>query len=200
MKREEICELHNIVSHENFASILKYGILSHHRAARIPHHSIAMPEIQAKRSNVTVPGGRPLHEYANLYINARNKMMYKIRSRVGCGGICVLRVDHRVLDLPKVVIADQNASSGYVFFRPSPVGLQYLSSERIYSQSWKHPEDQIDEWRHGAEMCAEVLVPDLVPQEFLTGVYVSSAQARESLAAHAEIPFDISVNGHLFFQ
>lgn len=66
MKREELEELHYITPISNVPSICKRGILSHHGAARIQHQSIAMAEIQDRRAKVTVPGGRRLHEYANL--------------------------------------------------------------------------------------------------------------------------------------
>jgi hypothetical protein len=133
-----------------------------------------MEEIQERRAKVVVPGGRPLHEYANLYINARNKMMYKRRCHDGCEGLCVVRIDTAVLDLPGVIIADKNASSDYVAFRTAPRGLRFIDSERVFAQSWNH-DDPIEKLRHGSEMCAEVLVPDKVLPRFIQGLYVPNA-------------------------
>jgi hypothetical protein len=62
------------------------------------HRSVAMAQIQDRTRLIRVPGGRPLHEYANLYICARNPMMFKRRS--DHGALCVLRVSTAVLDLP----------------------------------------------------------------------------------------------------
>jgi hypothetical protein len=124
MTRDDLTELHNINHLENLPSILQRGILSHARAARVKHQSVAMEVIQTRRSQVRVPGGRRLHEYANLYINARNKMMYKVKG--GHKDLCVLRISSGVLDLPEVVIADQNASSAYVRFAPAPAGLALI--------------------------------------------------------------------------
>jgi hypothetical protein len=39
-----------------------------------------MPEIQRRRAGRVVPGGRSLHEYVNLYICARNPMLYLRRA------------------------------------------------------------------------------------------------------------------------
>lgn len=75
MDRAKLRELHCITPIANIPSVLTAGILSHRRAAAVSHESVADPEIQARRARVRVPGGRPLHEYANLYITARNPMM-----------------------------------------------------------------------------------------------------------------------------
>jgi hypothetical protein len=98
----------------NIPSVLKNGILSHERAAKLSHVSVAMAEIQERRDVKQVPGGQKLHQYANLYFHARNPMMYK---RLGqAADLCVLRVSCDVLGLPGVVLCDQNASSDYVRF------------------------------------------------------------------------------------
>src|SRR5205823_1165758 len=56
----------------NVPSILEHGILSHRLADRVEHESVAMPEIQMRRRTKQVPGGRPLHDYVNLYFNVQN--------------------------------------------------------------------------------------------------------------------------------
>src|SRR2546425_4346574 len=76
VRSEELLELHYITPMENVPSILAQGILSHRRAGKLRHQSIAMPEVQARRAGRIVPGGRPLHDYVNLYICARNPMLY----------------------------------------------------------------------------------------------------------------------------
>ncbi len=67
MKRKELDELHYITPIANAPGICKNGILSSRRAGKLPHQSVAMQEVQDLRAKVVVPGGRPLHEYANLY-------------------------------------------------------------------------------------------------------------------------------------
>ena len=89
MTRDELPELHVITVANNVPSILRHGILSHNRVSRLAHESIAMPEIQDRRRNKRIPGGRALHEYANLYINGRNKMMSKVQHTRGVADLIV---------------------------------------------------------------------------------------------------------------
>jgi len=113
--------------------------------------------------------------------------------------ICVLRVSADVVDLPNVVITNSNAGSRYVRFSPAPSGLAIVDRERTFSRNWKHPEDQIDEWRHSAQKCAEVLVPDVVPVRYVTGAFASSGLGEQRLLELApDLP--ITINGDLFFQ
>ncbi len=173
MKRSELTELHHIAAISNVPPILRFGILSHVLAERVQHESLAMPEIQARRAKVVIPGGRPLHRYVNLYMNARNKMMFKVKSQRGHLDICVLRVSTEVLDLPKVVVSDRNASSKYVRFGPSPGGIAAIDRNTVFAEWWIHPDDQIATWKHASAMCAEVLVPDRVEPKFVFGAHVS---------------------------
>lgn len=78
MERHEVAELHYITPIENLDSILGRGILSHNRAARLEHRSVALESVQDIRRGKSVPGGSTLHSYANLYFHARNPMMYRL--------------------------------------------------------------------------------------------------------------------------
>jgi hypothetical protein len=123
--------------------------------------------VQELRAKVRIPGGRPLHEYANLYICARNPMMYVRRALHET--TCVLRISTDVLDLPKVVVTDQNAASNYCRFMPSPSGLALVDGAMVFADDWRHPANPAAYYRHRSVKCAEVLVPDAVPPEYLLG-------------------------------
>jgi len=77
-----IKELHNIMPIANIPFVMEHGILSHNLRERlkIPNHSVALEEVQELRARKVVPGGRPLHDYANLYFDAHNPMLSRIRS------------------------------------------------------------------------------------------------------------------------
>jgi len=175
MKRADVKELHYITAIGNVSSILKHGILSHTLAAQLTHDSVAMPEIQAIRQNKQIPGARRLHEYANLYFDAHNAMLSRVRGHNST--ICVLRVNPGVLDLPGVIVTDRNAASSWVSFLPVEDGLKAIDRVRLFARSWKHPEDMYDEMNHKSEKCSEVLVPDQVDVQFLLGAYVANQQA-----------------------
>ena len=172
MTPAEIQELYYLTPISNLASIFSRGILSHNRAAKLRNSvSIADPDVQQIRSTKVVPCGRPLWDYANLYINVRNPMMFRRRFEQ----VCVVSVDRAVVDLPDVVVTDRNAASGGVRFAASPNGLSIVDKDLTFAMSWKHPEDERREWDHKARMCAEVLVPDLVDLRHILGVYVPNA-------------------------
>jgi hypothetical protein len=133
MRKEEIDELHYITPIDNVDSILANGILSHRLAERVSHRSVAMQEVQDRRKNKVVPGGRKLHEYANTYFNARNAMLYLRKD--DHAELCILRISTAVFDLDGVIVTDRNAASS-ARFSPVSTGLEricdlprYLSSE-----------------------------------------------------------------------
>ena len=197
VNREDLDELHYISPVANLQSILAHGILSHRRAKRMSPQSIAKAEVQEKRAAVKVPGGQRLHEYANLYICARNPMLYLRRSRHQ--ELCVLRIDPAVLDVPGTIVTDQNAASGHALFVEAPGGLRFVDKSKTFAEFWTHQGDQIAEWRHKSMKCAEVLVPDSVSANFIMGAYVSCEASRDQIAVNAPgLPAE--VNRHLFFR
>lgn len=196
MNREDVTELHYIAPIANVASILKYGLLSHNQAEKVLHRSVAMPEIQDMRTRKVVPGGRPLHDYVNLYFHARNPMLYKRQAEHQT--LCVLRISAAVLDLPNVVITDGNAASQYTAFWPSPNGLQHLNGEDVYAKWWTD-ENEIVKWEKTRKKCAEVLVPDQIRANCILGAYVSCEQAKAALAT-VGFGLPIAIDAQLFFQ
>ena len=169
MERRDLDELHSIQPIANVPSILERGILSHNRARRVEHIDVAAPEVQDRRAEVVVPGGRRLHDYANLYFDARNPMMSRRRARHA--ELCVLRVSCDVLDLPGVVVTDGNASSGYIRFGAAADGLEFIDRELVFATWWTDA-DPFEQMRKKSARCAEVLVPHNVPAEYIMGAYV----------------------------
>ncbi|OFW59097.1 MAG: hypothetical protein A2133_12175 [Actinobacteria bacterium RBG_16_64_13] len=195
MNRENLRELHFITPVANVPSILERGILCHAMAERVPHDSAAMAEIQARRARKRVPGGRPLHEYANLYFTARNPMLFKRSDHRE--QLCVLGVSPAILDLPGVVITDANASSDYVRFAASPAGLAIVDAGRTFAKWWTHP-DKIEYLRRKSAKCAEVLVPECVGPHHLVRAYVCSDDARVAFEALGT-GLPVAVDANLFF-
>lgn len=193
LQRSDVSELHCIVPMTNVLSIIERGILSHQRASEVPHASVAMESVQQIRSSKHVPIGRPLHQYANLYIDARNVMMY-VRKE-GHLDLCVLRVGSDVLDIPGVVIADGNAAHGMTRFGPSPQGLGMIDREKVFADWWSGSSEE------KRIRCAEVLVPDSVPPEYLEGAYVSCEEARQQFEGlhWTERRLDATINEYLFY-
>jgi hypothetical protein len=165
MERHELQELHYIAPICNIASILQRGLLSHARAAKLAHSSVAMQVIQDRRSQIVVPAGRKLHEYVNLYICARNPMLFKLSDQRE--QLCILSVSPNVLDVDGAVITDGNASGDYVRFAAAPGGLAIVNRELTFATYWTDT-DPIQYYRKKSAKCAEVLVPDRVEPQYLS--------------------------------
>lgn len=193
---QRVNELHCIMPIGNVPSVMQHGILSHERASKLEHHSVALQAIQDKRDGRHVPGGLKLHQYANLYFHARNPMMYKRKN--DSPNLCVLRVTTDVLGLPGTVITDQNAASDYVRFL-APAHWQALDFDDIFSMDWRHPDDPIAYFRHKARMCAEVLVQNQVESRFIIGAYVADPAAEQKLLKEG-FNLPVSKNAVLFFK
>lgn len=195
MIRDRLPELHFITPIANVRSILELGILAHTHAERFQHQSIAMHEVQGRRASVAVPGtGKKLHDFANLYICARNPMLYKRRYQE----VCVLAVSTDVLDIPGVIVTDSNAASYYVSFRPAIAGLSHVDHELTFAEDWTDS-DQIHYWRKKAAKCAEVVVPNLVEPRYVLHAYVASADLKQQMDA-LDTRLTVRVDKHLFFR
>src|SRR5581483_7310199 len=79
MRREERNEPQYIAPIGTVPSIPSRGSLSHKLADQLPHESVALQEVQDRRTHQRVPGpgDRTLHDYANVSLSARNPLRYK---------------------------------------------------------------------------------------------------------------------------
>ena len=196
MNRADVIELHYITAITNVPSMLQHGILSHNRAQQLPHISVAMAEIQDRRREKQIPGAGHLHDYVNLYFDAHNPMLSVRRTRND--EICVLRISSDVLDLGNVIVTDMNAARDAVRFYDVASGLAALDREKLFATFWLHQDDPIEEDRHKALKCAEVLVPDSVAPQRIRGAYVANSIALGALQA-LNLGLQVNVNVGMFF-
>jgi hypothetical protein len=196
MDRDEVKEFHFITPISNLGSILMHGILSHDRAAQLEHLSVALETVQDRRHVKPVPGGLSLHSYANLYFDARNPMMSRLRDRAD---LVVVRVSPAVLDIPDAVVSDGNAAAAGTRFYPSPEGLRHLDSGLVFAHYWTDP----DYWQMKEKKrvrCAEILVPNLIPSTYINGCYVDTEEkSRECLGLFEDLP-TADVRREIYFK
>jgi ssDNA thymidine ADP-ribosyltransferase, DarT len=200
MERNEVSELHFITAIANLDSILRLGIVSHDRAARIQHTSCANEDVQDRRRGKRVPNGERLHSYANLYFHARNPMMYTLRKN-GRDDLVVVRVSQAVLDIPETVITDGNAASDGTRFYPSPEGLASLDSSLIFAKYWTEWTGEnywpVQEKKRARN--AEVLVPEVVGSDYIEGCYVDTGEKRLYCRSLDRLP-SVTMRGEIFFR
>lgn len=200
MDRDEVKELHFITPIGNLGSILQRGILSHNRAVRIRHRSVASEDVQDRRKRKRVPGGKRLHDYANLYFHARNAMMSYLLYHPSQGhkDLIVLRVSPEVLDLPDTVVTDGNSANGDTRFYPSPEGLRYLNAKLIFAKRWTDENGWPDQEAKRMRM-AEVLVPNLVPCRYIRSCFVDTSEKRRECMEYEALP-SVIFSREVFFR
>ena len=187
--------LYNIQAIENIPSIMRRGLLSNEKAARIAHTSIAMNEVQERRDKIRVPNGLELHQYVNVYFDPHNPMLSARRNQNN--DICILKIDCGILDMPDVVVSDRNASSDYASFYSPRIGMEEIDFNLVYARYWTD-EDYYAQMEKKSTKCAEVLVPYMIPYE-----YVICAAVIDKNVAHKleDVGFDkkIEIVPRVFF-
>lgn len=188
--------LYNLTVLDNIPSIIQNGILCYNTAEQIPHTSIALESVQARRESVIIPGGRQLHDYANAYFTYHNPMLYRIKDQAD--NLCILAVSAAVLDICDCIVSDRNAATDLVRFYSAEDGINRLDYEKIYAKYWN--EGSYFEQRNSkAIKCAEVLVPDCIPYDYVVSACVASNEAAEKLR---ECCFDreVIVKSSVFYR
>lgn len=189
---------YNITPCLNIPSIMIDGILSFNNVLKMKHKSIALEDVQDRRAKVIIPNGRALHDYANVYFDARNPMMYKRRNIVN--SLCILVISPKILELSKVVISDRNASSYYTLFGPPEQMIcnNFLKYDIIYARNWNDDNPNIKYIKKSIK-CAEILVPDIIPYGYIIGMYVVNDLCKNEII---DMGFDkkIIINADIFFR
>lgn len=164
---------------ENISSVIANGILSYDAAIALPHASAAMNEVQTRRDAIIIPGTHSrLHSFANLYFTNNNPMMYKRKDQAD--SLCLLAVDYRVMDIPGVIVTDQNAAARLVRFMDPEEGLRAIDFEKVFAQYWVH-KDEYETYQHKRIKCAEILVPHDVPYQYILGAFVVNESVRKRM-------------------
>ena len=187
---------YNIMPIENIPSVIENGILSYYKAKSYKHTSVALEGVQDRRERVKIPNGGKLHSYDNLYFSCRNPMMY-IR-RDSAENLCVLAVNTSVLNIDGCILSDQNASTDLVKFYTPENGLNHIDFDLVFAQYW-NVGDYYEQHRRKAIKCAEILIPDQIPYDFIIGAYVLNKESKQKMLNYG---FDkrILVNAIPFFR
>jgi O-acetyl-ADP-ribose deacetylase (regulator of RNase III) len=198
-RRAEIKGLFYITHVENVPSILKHGILSHGQieAQNVPFTAIYDAAIVSNRKAKPTPDRASLWEYANLYFQPRNPMMYRVVCERRRTDVAVVGVKPDVLQLPHVLITDGNAASGPTRFFNVSDGLEVIEGQ------WR--DIQAEYWNNlngsKRKIMAECLVPERITPDHVHTIFVADHESQERLKRLIGFPsVDVVPEPNIFFQ
>lgn len=187
--------LYSIMPIENIPSIIKHGILSHELACKYNHKSVALEDVQNKRE-IKIINARKLHSYANLYFDSHNPMLSKLRDLNE--SICILAIKPEIMNTSGTIVTDRNAASNIVQFVDTVEMTKVLNFDKIYMKYWTNDENPYVVNENKQIKCAEVLIPDCVPFDFIIGAITYNNPVKDKLL---ELGFNktIQVDDKRFF-
>ena len=182
--RRRWTQLYYITHVDNVASILNEGILSHGEILRrgLSYTPVYNRAIVDRRSAITTPAGRSLWDYANVYLQPRNPMLFTVARSIPLDQVTVLGVQRgSTYYSPDAFITDGNAASDATKFYPiAQRGRAFAELKSVGGaggglEYWK-PEDGSKR-----KIMAEVLVPTRIPEESILDIYVANNDVRSNL-------------------
>jgi len=199
MKASDIRYLYYITHVDNVPSILRRGLLSHAEVERqgVKFTPIYDESIVSRRKERLTPEGRSLWDYANLYFQARNPMMYRVIREKKKESLAVVAFRREVMETGGVIITDGNATNSPTQFFDSAEGTKVLSTNwKTIQNDWWSKDDGSKR-----RIMAECLVPGQVGPEHIGAVYVPNSEAKQRLDRElADTKVPVIPEPRLFFQ
>jgi O-acetyl-ADP-ribose deacetylase (regulator of RNase III) len=190
VRKTGIEALYYIVHIDNLASILELGILSHRQIEDqgVEHWTIYNSEVIDRRSNRVVIEDKTLWDFANLYLQPRNAMLYSVINKVGVNSIAIISVNKEVLKIAGAFITTGNAAGNESAIVPVSEAKPILSQIRKeIDKDWWNKDDGSKR-----KIMAECLVPNFIPPSYIQSIYVANSRVKEK--AESKIP---NFNGNL---
>ncbi len=194
--------LYYITHINNVDSILKNGILCHREIESTGMNFTPIYDvgIVSNRQHRSVDGSRVLWDFANLYFQPRNAMLYRVlREKNNINDIAILFVSLDILERDDIYITNGNAASPSSEFFPGNQRRNILNKIR----------NQIDnEWWNDNDgskrkMMAECLVPGRIDPKYIRNIYVGSEKTQSSLISKLKDlspKMQVLVNYEMFFS
>lgn len=199
MKSMRVRGLYYITHIDNLPSILQRGILSHQcvQDEGIQFTPIYDKQIIANRGNATTPDGRSLWNFANVYFQARNPMLYRVLIENSVDEIVVVAVRPDILNTMGMFITTGNAASPLSEILPAPAGMKRLGKIlKVTEKVWWKIEDGSKR-----EIMAECLIPTMISPDYIQAIYVAdhnTAQKIQSSPYRGHLPLIPEPN--MFFR
>jgi hypothetical protein len=191
-------EFYYITPIENLSSIMKQGILSHTtiQQKEIQHGHAYDSDVVNLRRTKKIGGNLSLWNFANLYFQARNPMLYRIFLPPVGEKIVVLGIKKDVINLPGVHVSDGNAANFETkFFTGSDIGKRLPKIIKdVDLEYWK----RVDGTKR--TIMAECLIPDSIPPRYIEEVFVPNEESAEEVKKEIDETIPIIIKPEMFFQ
>ena len=192
--------LYHMTHINNLASIIKNGLLSHTNARKdgFMKVDIANKDVNDRRSHSEPIHNRPIHDYAPLYFNPHNPMLYVRKDQQE--SIVIIEFSPTVFLKDGVIFSDGNAAvhttatySCKTTFYSDLNDLSKLNWDCIHNDYW-------NDYADGKRIkCAEVLVPDVIERQYIKRIHYLKVNLQLKLAARL-CGIEIVYSPEMYFQ
>ena len=191
-------EFYYITHIDNLKSTLQHGILSRSKIRNLLNR-IKLPNVKPihnedviqRRKNKTFKN-KSLWDYANVYFQVRNPMLYTVIDKFEPDNIVVLQINSDIIHGSNIGITDGNAASENTqIFEDKNQGLNALNLEQFEKEYWNESDKR--------SLMAELLVYECIPAEKIIGIYTASEKAAEKIRKNILGPLNIIPNRKMFF-
>lgn len=199
MIQPQIKNLYYITHINNIPSILENGILSHQQLldSQVEFTPIYDENIVNHRQHRLRSDTNTLWNYANLYFQPRNPMMYRVTKERSVNDIAIISIKPQVLEEPGIIITDGNAAHSQTQFYSLHEGLKKLKDNwKILQNEWWKDTD-------GSKriIMSECLISKQVQPTLIDSIFVPTDEVLEKIyALIPKINMPVIKESNLFFQ
>ena len=187
-----------ITHKNNLKSILDKGILSRSKISNRltkffnPNVEIHAKDIIEKRKKKRFKN-RTLWDYANVYFQARNPMLYRVIRQYKVDNIIILEINPDIINGNDIGITDGNAASfNTQFFKTKTEGLNALDNDQFKKDYWNSNDKR--------NLMAELLVYGRILKEKITAIYVANTTIVDQIRKDIGVgPLNIIPRPDMFF-
>jgi hypothetical protein len=182
---------------DNIKSILELGILSHNIAHSkgVVNVDISMQQVNERRNRIEPTLGGNIHDFAPLYINPKNPMLYYLCVNGQRENLILLKVTPQILLADNVAFSDGNAAVRTTNFYTNIDDFNKLNWTIIKDNYWtNHPDGK-------RIKCSEVLVQGKIPIYYVTNIftYCEATLDKVLLLFPNHLGIETNINKQLFF-
>lgn len=196
----EINNLYYICHIENIKSILGEGLFSHNKIQTLSHTVIYDKDIINHRKDIkpNPEKNETLWDFANLYFNARNAMLYRIICEKKLEYITIIQFNKSVLDYAKThnsYISIGNAAHSASYFSEVTKGLEYLKKQwSLWNKEYWNEADGSKRF-----MMSKLIVKYKIPADYINSIYVVSETIGDKVKKITSFD-NIITQPNMFFQ